>query len=145
MLDLYSELRRIVEALDQAGVPYAIVGGVAVSIYAAPRATEDIDVMLALEDVERAVDVLQPLGFRPAGGRMQIAGGRLEIQRLVKIEGVDLLPLDLLLAVDAGLARLLEDRVVAEWEGRRLAVVGLRGLRELKRLRGSTQDRADLE
>jgi hypothetical protein len=29
MLDLYAELRRIVEALDAAGIPYALAGGLA--------------------------------------------------------------------------------------------------------------------
>lgn len=145
MLDLSSELARIVEALDHAGVPYALVGGVAVSIYATPRATEDIDIMLAIEDVERAIDALDRLGFRVAGRRMEVAAGRLGIQRLVKIAGADLLPVDLLVALDPALAGLFADRAAVEWEGRRISVAGLRSLRALKRLRDSAQDRADLE
>ena len=34
MLDLYEELRAITSALESAGVTYALVGGLAVSIYA---------------------------------------------------------------------------------------------------------------
>jgi hypothetical protein len=76
---------------------------------------------------------------------MRVAGGRLEIQRLVKVAGNDLLPLDLLVPVDVTLRHVIDDRTSVSWEGRPIWVVGLASLRELKRLRGSAQDRADLE
>ena len=144
-LDLQAELRGIVHALDAAGIAYALVGGLAVSIYATPRATEDVDILLARGDLSRAVERLAPLSFRRAGAPMSVAGGRLEIQRLIKIEGTDLVPLDLLVPNDAGLAALLMDRQSIEWQEGRLSIVSLAGLRALKRLRGSSQDRADLE
>ena len=144
-MDLYAELRGIVEALDQAGAVYALAGGLAVSIYTTPRATEDVDLLVAREDFERILAALGALGFRVAGQTMRVAGGRLEIQRLIKIEGRDLLPLDLLIPTDPALSDLVRGRVAVPWEGRRIWVVGLSGLRTLKRLRGSAQDRADLE
>jgi hypothetical protein len=144
-MDLSFELRRIVEALDHADVTYALVGGLAVSIYTAPRATEDIDLLLARENLPRAIAALLPLGFRIAGEPMRVAQGRLQIQRLIRIEGRDLLPVDLLVPVDPELAALAEDRVSMPWEGRQIVIVGLASLRTLKRLRGSAQDRADLE
>ena len=48
MLDLSRELRDVAAALDAADVTYALAGGLAVSIYTAPRATQDIDLLLAL-------------------------------------------------------------------------------------------------
>ena len=145
MLDLYAELRRIVEALDAAGIAYALAGGLAVSIHTAPRATEDIDILIARADLDPVVRALQPAGFRPAGRPMQVAAGRLEIQRLTKINGADLLPLDLLMPNDPALAALLTDRTSLTLEGHPMWVVGLGALRTLKRLRGSALDRADLE
>ena len=145
MLDLTEELRAIVTALDGAGVAYALAGGLAVSIYAAPRATKDIDLLIAASDVERTVAAVRDLGFRVAGGAMQVAGGRMEIQRLIKIDGTDVLPLDLLLPRDPELARILAARTHVTWEGAALWIVTLPGLRSLKRLRDSAQDRADLE
>ena len=145
MLDLYAELRGIVEALDAAGIAYALAGGLAVSIHTAPRATEDIDILIARADLDRIVQALQPTGFRPAGRPMQVAAGRLEIQRLTKINGADLLPLDLLMPNDPALAALLTDRTSLSLEGHPAWVVGLGALRTLKRLRGSALDRADLE
>ena len=144
-LDLQAELRGIVQALDAAGIAYALVGGLAVSIYTTPRATEDDDILLARGDLSRAVERLARLGFRRAGAPMSVAGGRLDIQRLIKIEGTDLVPLDLRVPNDAGLASVLTDRQSVEWQEGRLSIASLAGLRALKRLRGSAQDRADLE
>ena len=145
MLDLYAELRRVVQALEAAGIAYGVAGGVAVSIYATPRATQDVDLLIAAGDSERAVAVLEPLGFRATRHAIRVAGGRLEIQRLIKIEGADLLPIDLLSAIDADLARAVSERTSVAWEGTSLWLVSVGGLRHLKRLRNSAQDRADLE
>ena len=144
-LDLHAELRAIVRALDAAGIVYALAGGLAVSIYATPRATEDVDLLLSPADLARAVERLAPLGFRQAGPSMMVAGGRLHIQRLIKIEGTDLIPLDLLVPHDEALAALLSGRQAIEWHDGHLSIVSLAALRTLKRLRGSAQDRADLE
>lgn len=144
-MDLYAELRAIIEALDGAGIPYALVGGLAVSAYTVARATEDIDLMLRRDDVGRAIDALRVLGFNLAGRPMRVAGGRLEIQRLVKIEGTELTQLDLLLPIAPEISALLDDRAVVDIEGHRTVIIGFEALRALKRLRGSTQDRADLE
>jgi len=46
---------------------------------------------------------------------------------------------------DEALAALLADRRAIEWRGGHLSIVSLPALRALKRLRSSTQDRADSE
>jgi hypothetical protein len=145
MLDLHTELQRIVAALDAAGIPYAVVGGLAVSIYTTPRATQDIDLLVNHAAFEAAARALAPLGFRLAGRPMRLAEGRLEVQRLTKIDGEDILPVDLLAALDPALIPLLEDRSRLDPEGRPLWVIGLAALRTLKRLRNSALDRADLD
>ena len=145
MLDLVRELRAIVGALDGAGVAYALAGGLAVSIYAAPLATQDIDLLMAVPDLDRATTAVRDLGYRIAGRPMRVAGGRMDIQRLIKIDGADLLPLDLLLPLDMELADILAARTQVTWGGTALWIVTIPGLRSLKRLRDSAQDRADLE
>jgi hypothetical protein len=72
---LITELRRIVEAFDAAGVVYALAGGLAVSIYAAPRATQAIDILTAVSDLDRVITPLGRAGFRTAGRPMTVAGG----------------------------------------------------------------------
>ena len=56
-----------------------------------------------------------------------------------------MLPLDLLLPLELHLGQILAGRVEIPWEGTRLSIVTVTGLRILKRLRGSAQDLADLE
>ena len=75
MLDLAHELRGIVGALDTAGARCALAGGLSVSIYSTPRATQDIDLLLAVADLDRATAVPRDLGFQIAGRPMAVARG----------------------------------------------------------------------
>lgn len=145
MLNLEEELRRVIEALEGRGIPYAIAGGVAVSIYTTPRATEDIDLLISAADLGQALPALQTLGFQQAGPPMNVAQGKLRIQRLTKVAGSDLLPLDLLLTDSAPLDGILRARQRLDWGAQHVWVVSIEGLRTLKRLRGSPQDLADLD
>ena len=49
-------LAKIVEILDDLGIPYAITGGFAISVWGKPRSTADIDII-----VERAEKNIKPL------------------------------------------------------------------------------------
>ncbi|MGQ0703512.1 MAG: hypothetical protein ACT4PM_10315 [Gemmatimonadales bacterium] len=40
-------LRRVIGALDQAGIPYMITGSFAAAVHGVPRATQDIDLVIA--------------------------------------------------------------------------------------------------
>ena len=60
-MDILEELKRLVERLDEEKIQYALCGGLAMAIYALPRATLDIDIMIesdSLEKTSRAIDVL---------------------------------------------------------------------------------------
>lgn len=136
MLNLEEELRRVIEAFEGEGIPYAVAGGVAVSIYTTPRATEDIDLLISAADLDRARPALQALGFQRGGPPMNVAQGKLRIQRLTKIAGSDLLPLDLLLADSSPVDGVLRTRQRLDWGARHIWVVSIEGLRTLKRLAG---------
>jgi hypothetical protein len=62
-------LRRATAALDAAGVPYAVIGGNAVAAWvsrvdeSAVRNTQDVDILLRREDLERAKAALSAAGF----------------------------------------------------------------------------------
>ena len=59
--------RNAIAALKRARVPHMLVGGVAVSYYGLPRATIDIDIVLALESkaaVDRFIAALKSSGLK---------------------------------------------------------------------------------
>lgn len=152
MTDLHSTLRRIHGDLTDLGVPFALVGGLAVSALTEPRFTRDADFAVAVSDdagAERLINQLQSRGYLTHTVLEHQATGRLATVRLTHT-GSDPGPVvDLLFAssgiecevVDAALSmRLLEDVT--------LPVAGLGHLIALKVLsrddRERPQDLVDL-
>ena len=64
-MSLTEFLRQVIEILDKASVPYMLTGSLASAYYAIPRATQDLDVVIATEKagVERIVRGLQQAGW----------------------------------------------------------------------------------
>jgi hypothetical protein len=60
-------IKAVARALDEAGVAYLVVGGVAVALHGYLRATQDLDLVIGLErgNALRAVEALSALGYRP--------------------------------------------------------------------------------
>lgn len=52
------------DAIDGEGLPYALIGGVAVSGMGRPRSTHDIDIFVRAEDADSALEALGRAGFR---------------------------------------------------------------------------------
>ncbi len=76
-------LRRVVRALNSAGIPYAVIGGNAVQHWVAQvdesvvRNTRDVDIILNESDLDRAIPALEAAGFiyrRSAGVSMFLDG-----------------------------------------------------------------------
>ncbi len=60
---------RVAQALNAADIPYAVIGGNAVQVWvaqvdeAAVRNTQDVDILLDRDSLDRAITALQPVGF----------------------------------------------------------------------------------
>jgi len=63
--ELTDSLKRSVAALESAGVPYLLGGGLGCWARGGPPSSNDIDLMLKREDAERAQEVLAEAGMRP--------------------------------------------------------------------------------
>lgn len=63
--ELTDSLKRSVAALENAGVPYLLGGGLGCWARGGPPSSNDIDLMLKREDAERAQEVLAEAGMRP--------------------------------------------------------------------------------
>ncbi|MBM4396141.1 MAG: nucleotidyltransferase [Deltaproteobacteria bacterium] len=146
-LDLIDELLGVVRCLGSAGVGYAVCGGLAVTIHGAVRTTRDIDVLVAPEDADRAVESLAQAGFVHAALPMVFGAGtpaEREIRRVSKIVEGQVRTVDLLLATGA-LRPMLDGRTAVSWADVALQVVSLEDLMAMKRLAGRHQDLADVE
>ena len=90
MKDLKEKARRVSQALIKAGVPHAVIGGLAVAAHIArvapeaERNTKDLDILLHHKNLKKASAALGPLGFHfrkvmginafiPAGGSFRDA------------------------------------------------------------------------
>lgn len=62
---LTDSLKRAVAALDEAGVPYLLGGGLGCWARGGPPSSNDIDLMIKPEDAERAQEALAEAGMRP--------------------------------------------------------------------------------
>jgi predicted nucleotidyltransferase len=52
------------DAIENDGLPYALIGGVAASGMGRPRSTHDIDIFVRPEDAEAAIESLEKVGFK---------------------------------------------------------------------------------
>jgi hypothetical protein len=68
---VHAALRRLVTRLDEAGIPYALIGAMALNEYGYRRVTVDIDVLLSAEGLARFKQVWLGRGYveRSAGSR----------------------------------------------------------------------------
>jgi hypothetical protein len=152
-----SDLERIFAALEDSGVRYLVVGGVAVVLHGHPRFTADLDLALALDDrnVEKALTAFEQLGYRPRAPVALRAFADAE-QRAdwVRTKGMTVFSLwsaelpgteiDLFvedpLPFEEGWAR----RLLAEIGELRVSVAGLADLIEMERRAGRARDLEDV-
>lgn len=145
-MDLLLELTNLIKAFDEDDIDYALCGGLALAVYARPRATLDIDIMVEPDSLDRIKQKAEELGFTIPAMPMTFKGGAIRIHRMTKIdsESGEHLVLDLLI-VTPEIRLPWDSRVSVEWEGGILKVISPKGLIELKLLRKSGQDQDDIK
>ena len=52
-MDLVSLLKIVKKRLDEAGIPYMVSGGMAVSFWGFPRTTHDIDIVIEAQEKDK--------------------------------------------------------------------------------------------
>jgi len=144
-MDLIDELKRLITRLDEERIEYALCGGLAMAVYALPRATLDIDIMVEASSLDKTKQAVHDLGFILDAMPMEFHGGKVHIHRVSKIDPDtgETLVLDLLI-VTPEIRQAWESRTKVEWEGGTLSVVSPEGLVLLKSFRRSGQDQDDI-
>lgn len=145
-MDLLLELTNLIKTLDEDGLDYALCDGLALAVYARPRATLDIDMMVEPDSPDRVKEKAEELGFTIAAIPMKFKGGAVQIHRMTKIDDKsgEHLALDFLI-VTPETKLPWNSRILIEWEGGILNVLSPKGLIELKSLRNSGQDQDDIQ
>ena len=146
MIDIYDELRMLTASLERHGVEYALCGGLAMAVHGYVRATVDIDLLILSNELKSFFKIAQSLGYDIKAKPMRFADGKIIIYRVTKIfsESKDYLSVDLILVTDE-IRPVWERREKVKLEDGLITVVSRDGLIELKQLRGSKQDLADIE
>jgi hypothetical protein len=144
-MDILDELRELIAKLNQEKIEYALCGGLAMAIYALPRATLDIDLLIEAHSLDATRRAVNDLGFTFEAAPMEFHGGKIHIRRLSKIEpGTgETLSLDLLI-VTPEIKSAWDGRTKVEWEHGDISVVSPEGLILLKSFRRSGQDQDDI-
>jgi hypothetical protein len=80
---VHRTLREITRRLGQLGIDYALVGGMALFAHGFRRFTEDVDLLVTRESMDRVIEGLEGLGYiRPAGSSTKLR----DTQTRVRIE-----------------------------------------------------------
>lgn len=145
-MNLREEFLALIDALNRDGVEYGVCGGIALAIHGFPRFTKDIDILVRPEDLDRALTVAAAQGFIVAAKPLRFDAGtpkEREVRRISKIEGEDVMTLDLLLSRGV-LQDAWDDREAFEWQGRIVKTVSAQALARMKRIAGRDQDLLDV-
>jgi hypothetical protein len=145
---------QLMEALVGADVRFILIGGLAVGVHGAVRATRDMDIVPDPDppNLERLAAVLRQLEARQIGVDTELlphqatepeglaAGGSFQ---LATVHG----QLDVLQesGVIPAYATLAEDAIEIDWRGHRIRVCSLERLREMKRAGNRPLDQLDLD
>jgi len=145
-MDILDELKALINKLEEENIEYALCGGLAMAIYALPRATLDIDILITPNLLEKINSVIDDLGFTLKAAPMEFHGGKIKVHSVSKIEPTtgETLVLDMLI-VTPEIKEAWNNRMKVEWEHGSISVVSPEGLILLKSLRASGQDQDDID
>lgn len=134
-----------VEIFRQQQAPFALIGGLALGLRTAPRATQDIDFAVAVTDdqAEKVVHALQAVGFRVAA---VLVNKRDQSLATVRVEdGQSGILVDLLISFCGIEHEIVADATTERWASLVLPVASSSHLVAMKLLANRKQDQADLE
>lgn len=146
MLDIYYELKLIVQDFEKENVAYALCGGLAVAYYGYVRATTDIDFVISDKSLDKAISIIKSHGFIIEAKPMSFSKSSLNIHRFIKIEkkSGDYIPVDLLVHQKQN-EKLLQASKKFQLDNILMKVVSKEDLIYLKKMRNNHQDKQDIE
>lgn len=146
MDDLLSEFSAVIRAFERAGVRYAVIGGIAVTIHGYVRATEDMDFLIRPRDLNAAKVALRPLGFVPMAPPWSFKDSAMTLHRFFKAgEAGAFYVVDLLLPRRREDLGAISRARRMKWGPGIVRVAQKEDVIRLKRRRSSKEDLVDIE
>jgi predicted nucleotidyltransferase len=141
-MDLFPDFRDLLAAFDESGVRYVVVGGYAVIFHGRPRATKDLDLLVAIDpdNRERLARALSAFGA-PAS---VVEGGRAMTADQIVYFGVSPLRVDILgSASGVEFAGVYERAVRTTLDDVEVGIIGIEDLIANKKASGRPRDLED--
>ncbi|HVT89375.1 MAG TPA: DUF6036 family nucleotidyltransferase [Tepidisphaeraceae bacterium] len=144
-VNLYPDFKELLKSLNSAKVEYLVLGGYAAIYYGYRRATDDLDIWIAVdpENARKVSKVLTDFGGFPA---TKVKPSLLQTKGKVFIFGREPIRVDILtspsgLDFESAYSR----RKVVNWDGIKVSLISFEDLKTNKRASGRAKDIADLE
>jgi len=145
-MNVFQEFKRLMKELENKRVRYALVGGVAMAFYAEPRFTRDIDLLVDTDDFDQVKGILEKDGYFESASPWTFSNVAIELHRFLKVVNEeDEMLIDILVAGDEEIRKVIRNAVEAESEEGRVMLANKKDLIWLKKTRDSKQDQADIE
>ncbi|MGF1572399.1 MAG: hypothetical protein ACFCU1_04940 [Sumerlaeia bacterium] len=94
---LEREFRALIKAINDDGLRYTLIGGLAVAIYGYVRYTKDIDIVIDQADLPNFKKILQRLDYIIDNGRLPFPSSGFTFYRMGKFVDQTILSIDMLL------------------------------------------------
>jgi hypothetical protein len=140
-MNLFNELLAVIERIKEQR--YLLIGGLAYSVYAQPRFTQDIDFLISEKEFEVIFDSLVKAGFIDKRNILKFKNAT--IARCVKMQEPDTVIVDFLLEDEDSFNAVYNKRNVIDYQGIEINVIDPQSLITIKLKRNSKQDQLDVE
>jgi len=144
-MNVFFEFHKLVLELQQRGVRYALIGGVAMAFHAQARFTRDVDFLVEPGQLEEVRAILTKAGYVESASPWTFTNG-LTLHRFLRVVDGDEMMVDLLLAGTPRQQAVIGKALDFESTGTGVVRVATKSdLIWLKTQRNSALDRADIE
>jgi Nucleotidyl transferase of unknown function (DUF2204) len=144
-MNLYDEFFSIISVFNKHRVNYAVIGGIAMSFYANPRFTNDIDILSIPSCVNKIIKTLNGLDYEEISDRWTFKKTAIELIRFGKVEHSDFIPVDILIGSDDIHKEILKRSIRQRTGSGTVRLASVDDLIYLKKIRNSAQDKLDIK
>lgn len=144
-MDLFDEFLKLIEGLNEARIPYAVVGGIAMAFHDEPRFTKDIDLLIAEDAIESVRKIFEKVGYFESSAPWTFQSSNLTLHRFMRTQGEDFLVVDILVGHEPQFEEVIRNAIKEDTEAGTVRIARKEDLISMKQLRNSDQDQVDIK